>query len=300
MNRWWIYQRERFPLLAHSLLILVFSASAVTYSIMISEGSREFAWSALALSFLSSLIFFMLLRIADEFKDYEDDLAYRPYRPVPRGLVSLKELGGIGMLIIVVQLAAAIVYQQKLLPYLIFTWIYFALMSKEFFVHEWLKRHALAYLFSHMLIMPLIALYATGFDWIRTDAVPPQNIIFFLALSFVNGIVLEIGRKIRAPESEETGVETYSFLWGAHVAVYAWIATILAALLIVALAGAELDYLVPSLLLGGILSVACISAGLKFLKNMTPESSKKIENMSGIWILMSYLTIGLIPYIWQQ
>ena len=32
------------------------------------------------------------LRLADEFKDFEEDSRYRPYRPVPRGLVSLRDL----------------------------------------------------------------------------------------------------------------------------------------------------------------------------------------------------------------
>jgi 4-hydroxybenzoate polyprenyltransferase len=36
----------------------------------------------------------------------------------------------------------------------------------------------------------------------------------FFWVSFFNGTVLEIGRKIRAPQDEEAGVETYSFLWG--------------------------------------------------------------------------------------
>lgn len=32
-----------------------------------------------------------MVRIVDEFKDYEEDCEYRPYRPVPRGLITLKD-----------------------------------------------------------------------------------------------------------------------------------------------------------------------------------------------------------------
>ena len=32
LGRWWIYQRERFPVLAHGLLIAAFSSSAVCFS----------------------------------------------------------------------------------------------------------------------------------------------------------------------------------------------------------------------------------------------------------------------------
>ena len=39
--------------------------------------------------------------------DAEEDARFRPYRPVPRGLVTLRELGWIGALIAVVQFALA-------------------------------------------------------------------------------------------------------------------------------------------------------------------------------------------------
>ena len=34
MNRWWIYQRERFPIVGHGALIAAFSLSAVCYSML--------------------------------------------------------------------------------------------------------------------------------------------------------------------------------------------------------------------------------------------------------------------------
>ena len=41
MRRWWIYQRERFPVLAHGLLIAAFSSSAVCFSQLL-RGVVEF------------------------------------------------------------------------------------------------------------------------------------------------------------------------------------------------------------------------------------------------------------------
>src|SRR5690242_577270 len=38
MNRWWTYQKERFPLLAHGPLIAAFSVSAVSYSALLRRG----------------------------------------------------------------------------------------------------------------------------------------------------------------------------------------------------------------------------------------------------------------------
>ena len=42
--------------------------------------------------FIVTFLQFLMVRIVDEFKDYEEDCKYRPYRPVPRGLIKLKEL----------------------------------------------------------------------------------------------------------------------------------------------------------------------------------------------------------------
>ena len=93
MKRWWIYQQERFPLAAHGPLILAFSASAVAYSALLRGPGARPAVISFAVAFLVSLGSFFLLRVADEFKDAEEDARFRPYRPVPRGLIRLRELG---------------------------------------------------------------------------------------------------------------------------------------------------------------------------------------------------------------
>src|SRR5207244_2784241 len=105
---------------------------------------------------------FLQLRIADEFKDFEEDARYRPYRPVPRGLVTLRELGRLGAAAALIQLFLALVLDPSLVLLLAVAWIYLALMSKEFFVGEWLKQHPIPYLISHMVIIPLVDFYATA------------------------------------------------------------------------------------------------------------------------------------------
>src|SRR5829696_4543202 len=87
LPRWWAYQRERFPVFAHGLLIAAFSYSALLRGRAAVEPAGALA------AFVTAFLFFLQLRIADEFKDFEEDARYRPYRAVPRGLVSLRELG---------------------------------------------------------------------------------------------------------------------------------------------------------------------------------------------------------------
>ena len=91
MKRWWIYQMERFPLAAHAPLIAAFSACAVSFSSLLDRAPVP-GWQAYLVAFGVCLLMFLQLRIADEFKDAEDDARWRPYRPVPRGLIRLPEL----------------------------------------------------------------------------------------------------------------------------------------------------------------------------------------------------------------
>ncbi|MEI8196373.1 MAG: hypothetical protein WCI73_10730, partial [Phycisphaerae bacterium] len=81
MSRWWIYQRERFPIAGHGPLILAFSFSAVSYSRMLRGVPGLPALIPAAIAIVSCFLFFLQLRIADEFKDFTEDSQYRPYRP---------------------------------------------------------------------------------------------------------------------------------------------------------------------------------------------------------------------------
>src|SRR5213080_3698121 len=119
LRRLWIYQGERFPLLAHSILV---AALTIGVSGFASAGRGWPAPARLAAAFIVALGFFMLLRIADEFKDAADDAAYRPYRPVPRGLVTLRELAGVAAAILCVQLGITLLLGWTLLSYLLAAW----------------------------------------------------------------------------------------------------------------------------------------------------------------------------------
>jgi hypothetical protein len=295
MKRWWIYQRERFPLAAHGPLILAFSASAVSYSALLRGPGARPAAISFCVAFVVSLGTFLLLRIADEFKDAEEDARFRPYRPVPRGLVTLRELGGVGVAVALVQLAIAAPIGWALVTLLVVTWTYFGLMSREFFVRHWLKARPVVYLFSHMLIMPLVDWFATGCDWVHAGTGMPPGLFWFLAASFCNGVVIELGRKIRAPAQEETGVETYSFLWGRRNAVLAWLAALAATLGCAAVAAQRIQFLGTVAAVQGCLWLVALALGLAFIRSANERRAKGIETFSGIWTLALYLTLGVVP-----
>ena len=297
-SRFWIYQAERFPVLGNGLLIAAFSFSAVSFSMLL-RGVNSFpALKTVIVCFSSAFFSFLQLRLADEFKDFDEDSRYRPYRPVPRGLVRLRELGILWFLTGAIQLGLAIWLNLGLVPLLLLVWAYLGLMSKEFFVRVWLKAHPVTYMWTHMLIVPLIDFYTTACDWRAAGIVVPHSgLTWFLIASFFNGVVIEIGRKIRAPQDEEHGVETYSFLWGRHRAVFAWLGALALTAVCAALAAVEINFLVPAacLLLSAFAITVVVAA--RFLANPLTQRAKLIETTSGLWTILMYLSIGAIPLL---
>lgn len=301
VRRWWIYQRERFPIFANGVLIAAFSFCAVAFSFMLRGGEGSPGWRSVVVAFVTCFIFFAQLRIADEFKDAEEDARFRPYRPVPRGLVTLRQLGGVFAIGALVQLSLALWLEPRLLVVLVPAWVYLAAMSKEFFVRRWLIARPLLYMVTHMMIMPIVDLYATSTDWlVAGEARPPEGLGWFLLASFFNGMVIEIGRKIRSPADEEPGVPTYSALWGRRVAVLSWWLVLGLTLTCAALAAWRIDWLTPMLLLLGGLLAAAVAIGLAFLRRPVAGRGKWLTHFSGIWTLALYLGLGAAPLVWRM
>lgn len=294
--RWWIYQKERFPLLPNGILILVFCLSLMLFSSLQHDTFALPPLSRIAGAFVSVLILFLQLRIADEFKDFDVDSRYRPERPVPSGLVGLRELAAIAYAGAAVQFVIAVSIDVGLVPVLVGVWLYLGLMTREFFVPERLRAAPLAYLFSHMLIMPLIAFYASAFDWLCDCRAMPQGLGWMLVLSFCCGLVIELGRKIRAREHERMGVETYSALWGTRNSLLAWVtATALAVLAFVKAA----TYVAPGglqALLAAIVLGAAVFLALSFPRDRRRDAGqraqKRIEAGSGLVTLALYAGLG--------
>ncbi|NJM51684.1 MAG: UbiA family prenyltransferase, partial [Sphingomonadales bacterium] len=232
-------------------------------------------------------------------KDLEDDRTYRPERPIPSGLITLRFIIISAILAgVLALLLAHNIYPLLLVP-LFLVWFWLALMTAEFFAPAWLKARPIVYLVTHMAIMPLIDLFITAAEWLPHGTNPPPGLWLFLALSFINGCVLEIGRKIWAPVSERKGVETYSALWGAKRAAYIWCAICAAAWLLLCALGWAVGALA---LIGGpgLLGLAAvIFTALRFIRTHSPAHEKAIETVAGLWVFICYALAGFAPALAQ-
>ncbi len=294
-RRLWIYQAERFPLKKTVPLLAVFSAASLCVSATLADRPLPGA-GAFAAAFIVALLLFFQLRVCDEWKDAEDDRRYRPDRPIPRGLVGEATILGLGAASMPVAALAAWAWHPPVLFLLALVWVWLAAMTMEFGTPAWLKSRPLLYLVSHMAIMPLIDLALTGMEWLPGGGADP-DLWLFLALSFVNGCVLEIGRKLWAPESEIKGVDSYSGLWGPDRAARVWLAvTALAGALLIALGFAmgtgwpTVALTLPAFLLGA----AAMSA---YRAMPTPETAARMDTMSGLWVFFAYATAGFLPLL---
>ncbi len=290
--RFYIYQRERFPLLLHSILIATFSFSALAYA-HICSGKQNFVhFSVFLMGFFMAISLFLLLRIADEHKDYAEDVAFRKQLPVPRGVVSLGELYYLGVGIIILQVVLQIIFFPKMLYLYAFVMGYLYLMGKEFFVKNWLKQHQFFYVLSHIAIIPIVDIYVSGLDWFLAENQMPKGLLFFFAVSYFNGLVLEIGRKIRIPTQESEGVHTYSSMLGLDKAVFLWIFVLLVTFIFAVWASIFAGLGNISLWILVSIFGICVLPAVIFLFQKNAFWGKMIELSSFLWTIAMYLALG--------
>lgn len=296
IKRLWIYQAERFPLFKTALLLAVFSAASISMSAHLAERPLPAVWIFVTV-WITTLVIFFQMRACDEYKDLEDDSRFRPERPIPSGLVSLGLIVTIAMIGTVLAIALTVSLLWALLLPLFLVWVWLFLMTSEFFVPAWLKARPALYLISHMAIMPLIDLYITAAEWLHHGWWPPNGLWVFLCMSFVNGCVLELGRKIWALESERDGVETYSKLMGPKLAVWSWLGLAALALTLLLILGRMVGAFWPVAIPGVIAFLIVLTVTWSFAREQDLRGQKRIDGVAGLWVFVCYSVAGFAPFL---
>lgn len=221
-KKWYTYQKERFPVLAFGSY--VFAIAFATYCFSNSEfnkvyplGTSFFDWKIILTMFVLGLLQFLMVRIIDEFKDYEEDCKYRPYRPVPRGLITLKELKVLFIICAILQIAITAIVNRYALKYLVLLWIVFYLMTKGFFIKKVLDKHILLEVTFDEIMMPILVVFLSKFPNGRIFLT--NRYFLFLFMTYVVSWIIEIARKVRCKEDEEEGVRTYTAVFGINKAM---------------------------------------------------------------------------------
>jgi 4-hydroxybenzoate polyprenyltransferase len=278
INRLYQYQKERFPVFQYLILIFFFYYGFFGISKYFIEAKLLFEPKTIICALTIFLIFFQL-RLFDEIKDYDIDSKYMPERAVPRGLISLKEIKT--MLLITTLLMFILNVFVGLSNFIVFTLMefYIFLMGKEFFIGKNLKKNRLIYASLHMVVMSWIGFY------IIHNAVPLRYLnlkhLLLIVLSYVIGFIMEIARKIEAPQNERDGVDTYSKLMGyKETAFLVVILSIISEFILLWIFNFN-NYIFIIVLL----SIIPMIGAIIFLIEVNKRGSKIIENSASLYTL---------------
>lgn len=208
-----IYFKEMFPLLPRLLLgFIVFGEVhfliLLNYKVFkIHIGIQEL------IAAYTIFAFYMWLRIADDFKDYELDRRLFAHRPLPSGRVEKRDLIIISVFVQSLAVILNLLYMNNFL-FFILLYGYGFLMSKWFFHKSKIQPNLFLALITHNPVQMMVNLYTVSFTCIKYG-LQPFTWITFLTLwtLYFPSLIWEISRKIRAPE-EETEYVTYSKLFG--------------------------------------------------------------------------------------
>lgn len=160
------------------------------------------------------LLFLFRLRVFDEYKDAAHDRAYHAERPVARGLISLAELSR--LLWVTVPLEAAIAWQagRVALVWWTIAFTYSLLLWVEFFVPVWLRRHFTSYIVWHEILLAPLFLSLMATSGVLTTIAPTAGQAMALLFLSSQLFLLEVRRKIYAPQDESPARDTYTSHYG--------------------------------------------------------------------------------------
>jgi len=170
--------------------------------------------SLVLISALALFIFLLRLRLFDEFKDYEHDLKHYSHRPVPRGLVSKRELGLVLIPLIILEFVTAFISGLNGLFLFVAAFIYSLLMFKEFFVTRWIKNHFTTYIFSHEILLFPLFFYLCAINGFSITSINNHFFWYLVTYAGCSMFLLEITRKVRSKDSEIASKDTYTAQYG--------------------------------------------------------------------------------------
>lgn len=294
LQRMMQFAKERFDPASHLLMILTFVAAHYVFVRNAGGGASISPTVGITLFFLS-LVFFFKLRLYDEIKDYEVDVAVNPTRPLARGLVKHGDLYRAIVFCILSELALAAMLSSDTALCMGITMAYSLLMFKEFFIGKYLRPHLTTYAVSHTIVCAFLSVtLCVGLGGYSFQNIP-RFVISFAAGSWGIFNIFEFGRKTFTTAEERPNVESYSLIFGRFGAVLLVLAMAIGAAYCFVktpqLASAQLFVTLQQLLLVVLAAVGILYA----LLNRHPFG-RIYRGASSVYIILVYIAIILSSY----
>lgn len=213
IKRLGIYCREMYPLLPRLILGFIIFGE-IYFIILLNYGITDFRLGMEELIGAYTVFgFLFILRIADDFKDYELDCRLFSQRPLPSGRVRKFDLAVLLTFLAVSATVLNLVFMNNF-GFFLLLYLYGTLMSLWFFQKKKIQKSLPLALVTHNPVQMLLNVYIISFTCIKyhlngftlTTALAAWTLYF-------PALLWEIARKIRAP-GDETEYVTYSSLFG--------------------------------------------------------------------------------------
>jgi 4-hydroxybenzoate polyprenyltransferase len=288
-ERWWQFTKERFGPVSHLTMIIVFLVAHILVA------KSYMPLKAQGLDFLVLFIgvtaFYFKLRLYDEVKDYELDLVINVTRPLPRGLLGLKDMYR-GMLVcIVVELVCFYTQGPQSLVSMIIAILYSLVMYKEFFIAEKIRPFLTTYALVHTIVTTILSFAIFSF-LTHENIIKVMTNISFLSFAMANWMlfnIFEFGRKTFATSEERNNVDTYSSLFGRTGAVVlVGSQAVIAFVLSLNLKNANNSVLIWG---NGLLLLILTILSTSYIIKNRPAIAKIYRNFSSIYIIAYFLIL---------
>ncbi len=211
--RFFIYSKERFPLVPAVLFGFLFSRLGLAYV------QQNPSWQLISVLTFVLFLFLLRVRLIDEIKDYKFDSVNYSHRPVQRGVLSTKEIKILLVLVIVLELLIQFYLGLTALTIYMGLFLYHFLMYHNFFLPHLEQKRFFIYILLHQLVFLFYAYYILAVAQLNFHIPISQNLGIFLAL-FLPAYVYEIGRKCKHRFSDQGTLsnDTYIYRWGKNKA----------------------------------------------------------------------------------
>jgi 4-hydroxybenzoate polyprenyltransferase len=284
-----LWLQERFPPINFISGFLLFLLARAVVDLERVGTATPLRWNDFFGILIPALHLF-LLRVFDEHKDYETDKVHYPQRVIQRGIFGLDEVRILGFWAFGIQLVCFFTYGFNAASSISFLalWFWTLLMTKEFFIKDWLKQQLLLYGVLHLLITPI--LFYSLLVICAGELILTRVGSWALVLSLLTGWLYEISRKAKGAE-EESGDLSYTQLWGVKqamstVAISTLFTSIISILFFRSL-GLHQWYFTLGQIVILILALFC---HWQFSQNPNAKNRKKNEGLTALISAYSFLT----------
>lgn len=296
--RWSVFIKERFNPITNTPVILAYFASNVLF-LFICYG-KSVAWFPLFSGFLLVWLIFFHMRLFDDIKDYETDRLYNKERPLPRGLITIKEYGAVTLICIILEIVIALWFGQEVFSTYTLVLSFTLLMRQEFFIGEWLRPRMELYAASHTLSaflmgVLIISLASGKMIW----QMPISAVLFSLGSWFVFN-VFEFGRKTFSKEEEREGIDSYSLRlkpWGAFglITINMLTATIMMMLAVGKLV--DIKQLMYIIIVKSVLVFLVSLTGLAYCIKGSLKYARLYRSAVSLYLLLYYVVFILMYFV---